>query len=170
MDRKGANTFPFYNLLPEPKKTSQRFFLCFLTFPQDKIKSRWRLLLNRTSANTNAKPQSVLPPYHTGHDTNDCWALKYKIQNMIDVKEIELDPPETPNVITTPMPNHNQDQINVVEDVDSSNDLNNQISPTATGGSFFIQIFICNFFVCSNNYCHVKFGFPINVLHMCVLN
>ena len=33
MDRKGANTFPFYNLLPEPKKTSQRFFLFFLTFP-----------------------------------------------------------------------------------------------------------------------------------------
>ena len=33
MDRKGANTFPFYNLLPEPKKTSQRFLLCFLTFP-----------------------------------------------------------------------------------------------------------------------------------------
>ena len=26
MDRKGANIFPFYNLLPEPKKTSQRFF------------------------------------------------------------------------------------------------------------------------------------------------
>ena len=26
MDRKGANTFPFYNLLPEPKKTSQKVF------------------------------------------------------------------------------------------------------------------------------------------------
>ena len=44
-----------------------------------------------------------------GHDTNDCWALKYKIQNMIDAKEIEFDPPETPNVITAPMPNHGQD-------------------------------------------------------------
>ena len=33
MDRKGANTFPFYNLLPEPKKTSHRFLLWFLTFP-----------------------------------------------------------------------------------------------------------------------------------------
>ena len=47
--------------------------------------------------------------YHScslGHDTNDCWALKYKIQNMIDAKEIEFDPPETPNVITTPLPNH----------------------------------------------------------------
>ena len=26
MDRKGANTFPSYNLLPEPKKTSQKVF------------------------------------------------------------------------------------------------------------------------------------------------
>ena len=33
MDEKGANTFPFHNLPPEPTKTSQRFFLCFLTFP-----------------------------------------------------------------------------------------------------------------------------------------
>ena len=41
-----------------------------------------------------------------GHDTNDYWTLKYKIQNMIDAKEIEFDPPETPNVITAPMPNH----------------------------------------------------------------
>ena len=50
--------------------------------------------------------------YHSGslgHDTNDCWALKYKIQNMIDAKEIEFDPPETPNVVTAPMPNHGQD-------------------------------------------------------------
>ena len=35
--------------------------------------------------------------YHSeslGHDTNDCWALKYKIQNLIDAKEIEFGPPE----------------------------------------------------------------------------
>ena len=47
--------------------------------------------------------------YHSdspGHDTRNCWALKNNIQDMIDAKEIELDPPETPNVITTPMPNH----------------------------------------------------------------
>ena len=50
--------------------------------------------------------------YHSGslgHDTNDCWALEYKIQNIIDAKEIEFDPPETPNVIISPMPNHGQD-------------------------------------------------------------
>ena len=47
--------------------------------------------------------------YHSGspgHDTNDCWALKYKIQNMIDAKEIEFDPLETLNVITAPLPKH----------------------------------------------------------------
>ena len=46
MDKKGSCTFPFHNLPPEPKKTSQRSFLCFLTFPLDKIKNWWRLLLN----------------------------------------------------------------------------------------------------------------------------
>ena len=41
-----------------------------------------------------------------GHDTSNCWALKNKIQDMIDFKEIELYPLDTPNVITTHMPNH----------------------------------------------------------------
>ena len=43
--------------------------------------------------------------YHSdspGHDTNNCWPLKDKIQDMIDAGEIEFDPPETPNVITAP--------------------------------------------------------------------
>ena len=47
--------------------------------------------------------------YHSGspgHDTNDCWMLKYKIQNMIDAKEIEFDPLETPNMITAPFPKY----------------------------------------------------------------
>ena len=41
-----------------------------------------------------------------GHDTNNCWALKYKIQDLIDAKEIEFDPLEALNVITAPIPNH----------------------------------------------------------------
>ena len=47
--------------------------------------------------------------YHSDsprHDTNNCWVLKYKIQNMINAKEIEFDPPETPNVITALFPKH----------------------------------------------------------------
>ena len=35
---------------------------------------------------------------------------------MIDAKEIEFDPPETPNVITAPMPKHDKG-ISVFEDV-----------------------------------------------------
>ena len=47
--------------------------------------------------------------YHSDsprHDTNNCWTFKNKIQDLIDAKEIEFDPPETPNVIIAPMPNH----------------------------------------------------------------
>ena len=62
-------------------------------------------------------PNTSAPSYHSnercayhsdspGHDTNGCWALKNKVQDMIDGKEIEFGPPETPNVITAPMPNH----------------------------------------------------------------
>ena len=35
---------------------------------------------------------------------------------MIDNKEIEFDPPETPNVITAPMPKHDKG-ISVIDDV-----------------------------------------------------
>ena len=62
-------------------------------------------------------PNTSAPNYHPdtmctfhsnspGHDTDNCWTLKNKIQDLIDAKEIEFDPPETPNVITSPMPNH----------------------------------------------------------------
>ena len=47
--------------------------------------------------------------YHSeslGHDTNDYWALKNKVQDLLKEKEIEFDAPEIPNVITAPMPKH----------------------------------------------------------------
>ena len=47
--------------------------------------------------------------YHSDspeHDTDSCWTLKNKIQDLIDSKEIGFDPPETPNMITAPMTNH----------------------------------------------------------------
>lgn len=49
--------------------------------------------------------------YHSdspGHDTNDCWTLRNKIQDMIDAGEIEFNPPETLNVITTPVPDYDK--------------------------------------------------------------
>ena len=59
------------------------------------------------------------------YDTNDCWTLKNKIQDLIEAKEIEFDPPEIPNVIKAPIPKHGQG-VNVVDDecfVSSVNDL-----------------------------------------------
>ena len=45
---------------------------------------------------------------------------------MIDAKEIEFDPPETPNVITAPIPKHDKG-ISVIDDilyVSTASDLN----------------------------------------------
>ena len=50
-----------------------------------------------------------------GHDTNDCLAMKNKVQDLIEAKEIEFDPLETPNVITAPMTKHGQG-VNTVDD------------------------------------------------------
>ena len=50
--------------------------------------------------------KSVLPPYH-------CWALRNKVQDLIDAKEIQFEAPERPNVVTAPMPQHG---VNVVEE------------------------------------------------------
>ena len=80
--------------------------------------------------------------YHSetlGHDTNDCWALKNKLQELIDAKEVEFDPPETPNVITAPMPKHGPgviaiDVVSATEDADSSYDLDKWIFSTISGG------------------------------------
>ena len=73
MDEKGANTFPFHNLLPELKKTFLKVFpmLFHLSF--------W---IKEKSTATLAKPQYlqtqtqnfklVLPPYHrTGDSAGD---------------------------------------------------------------------------------------------------
>ena len=61
--------------------------------------------------------------YHSsspGHETDQCWALKNKIQDLIDNKTIEFDPPPTPNVITTPMPKDDKgvNEVNSVGDSD----------------------------------------------------
>ena len=76
MNRKDANIFPFYNLLPEPKKTSQRFLLCFLTFPQDKIKSQLRLLLNRNKRKTIVSSPTVSQNWRL------CWGEFLKWSNL----------------------------------------------------------------------------------------
>ena len=69
--------------------------------------------------------------YHSDiprHDTSNCWTLKNKIQDMIDAKEIEFDPLETPNMINAPMTNHDKgvnaiNDVSIMEDADSDCDV-----------------------------------------------
>ena len=56
--------------------------------------------------------------YHSNiprHDTDQCWPLKYKIQDLIDNKTIVFDPPTTSNIITAAILNHDK-CVNAIED------------------------------------------------------
>ena len=73
-DKKGANTFPFYNLPPEPEKHLEKEFLCaFVLFLLDKIKdggdSYRDILRKQMQTRTSIPKQSVLIP--TDHRTGD---------------------------------------------------------------------------------------------------
>ncbi|KAI5446181.1 hypothetical protein KIW84_014148 [Lathyrus oleraceus] len=88
---------------------------------------------NTTSPSYNPNARCAYHSDSPGHDTNDCWLLKNKIQDMIEAGEFEVDPPETPNVITAPFPNHGK-IVNAVEDADSDCDLDSWIFPTIGDG------------------------------------
>ena len=68
-----------------------------------------------------------------GNDTNNCWVLKNKVQDLIEAKEIEFEAPEKPNVMTAPMPKHDQG-VNAIEDDDEESDFDSWIYPTTDGG------------------------------------
>ena len=72
---------------------------------------------NTTSPMYNLNAHCAFHSDSPGHDTNDCWVLKNNVQDLIDAKEIEFDPLETPNVITAPMPKHGRGVNTVEEDV-----------------------------------------------------
>ena len=86
------------------------------------------LKLNLTSLKEAPKnPNTSSPYYHSnakcayhsdsvGHDTNNCWALKNKIQDLIDAKEVEFDALEKPNVISSLMPKHGHNIHAIMED------------------------------------------------------
>src|SRR3954462_15835113 len=85
--------------------------------------------------NVNTSSPSYHPDatcaYHSNcprHDANHCWALKNKIQDMIYAGEIEFDPPETPNVITAPMPKHDK-TVNAILDTVYIYDVNELSTP-----------------------------------------
>lgn len=51
-----------------------------------------------------------------GHDVENCWDLKYKVQKLLDYKVIQFTPDNGPNVIQNLMPAHVGPTVNVVED------------------------------------------------------
>ena len=74
--------------------------------------------------------------YHSdspSHDTSNCWALKNKVHDLIEAKEIEFDTSEKPNVITAPMPKHDQG-VKAIEDDEEESNINSWIYPTINGG------------------------------------
>ena len=70
---------------------------------------------NTTSPRYNPNARCAYHSESPGHDTNECWALRNKVQDLIKAKEIEFDAPEKPYVITAPMPKHGRG----VNDVDT---------------------------------------------------
>ena len=61
-------------------------------------------VVNTTSPKYNPHARCAYHSDSPGHTTDDCWALRNKVQDLIDAKEIEFEAPERPNVVTAPMP------------------------------------------------------------------
>ena len=71
-------------------------------------------------------PLAVIPPRYNvnarcefqsgalSHSIENCKVLKYKVQDLIDSKEITF-APNDPNVNNNPMPLHNKSTVNMVE-------------------------------------------------------
>ena len=74
-------------------------------------------VVNTASPHYNPKAKCAYHSDSIGHDTNNSWALKNKIQDLIDAKEVEFDAPENPNVISAPMPKHGHNVHAVLENL-----------------------------------------------------
>ncbi|WMV13857.1 hypothetical protein MTR67_007242 [Solanum verrucosum] len=62
--------------------------------------------------------------YHSGvkeHSTDRCYALKHKVEDLIEMKEITVKQP-TPNVNNNPLPNHNGASMNMIGVDEGDND------------------------------------------------
>src|ERR1051325_7604652 len=88
--------------------------------------------VNTSSPKYNPNARCAYHSNSPGHDTNNCWALKNKIQDMIEAREIEFDPPiETPNMINAPMPDHGK-SANAIDNDSYVFDVNKLTTPLMT--------------------------------------
>src|ERR1051325_99837 len=66
--------------------------------------------------------------YHSnapGHSIENCYAFKYKVQNLLDTEAINFGPPPTPNVIQHPLPPHGGNAVNAICEEGSFNLITN---------------------------------------------
>lgn len=75
----------------------------------------------RFPAGYNPNAQCKFHSGGIGHDMENCWNLKYKVQESLDSKAIQFTPDNGPNVIQNPMPAHVGPIVNVVEDGENLN-------------------------------------------------
>ena len=81
---------------------------------------------NTTSPKYNPNARCAFHSDSPGHDTDDCWSLKNKVQDLIDAKEIEFGAPEKPK---------QEAGVNAIRDDDDEEfDIDSWIYPTVDGG------------------------------------
>ena len=61
---------------------------------------------NKTPSRYNPNARCAYHSNSPGHATDDYWTLRNKVQDLTDATEVEFEAPETPNVITAPLPKH----------------------------------------------------------------
>ena len=90
-------------------------------------------MVNTASPKYNPNARCAYHSDSPGHNTDDCWALRNKVQDLIDAKEVQFEAPEKPNVVTAPMPNHGVNAIGDEDEVEESK-FDSWIYPTTNGG------------------------------------
>src|ERR1051325_7901807 len=95
--------------------------------------------VNTSSPKYNPNARCAHHSNSPGHDSNNCWALKNKIQDMIEAREIKFDPHvETPNVINSPMPDHAK-SVSVIGNDSFVFDVNELTIPLMTVKKYLLQ-------------------------------
>ena len=111
---------------------------------------------NTASPRYNPNSQCAYHSESPGHDINDYQALKNKIQDLIEAKEIKFDPPETPNVLTTPMPKYGQG-VNAVDDDRFVSSVDELTTPLLTVKQNLLQ---ANLFLGCDESCDLCMSLP----------